>query len=197
MAQPFRNNHKSDAAAIGVTGGAGSAPFIRRVLVGRARQAIWLKKIHQYVAVSPTTPGHGAGDTLQGIVINQASPTVSAPTGTTPNSSIVNLFDQFAGALAGYRNRQGIIDAHRLVQAQDIGANGTIRSNNVYEWTEQYDLLVPGVYVYYGFLAVSFTANMEIFTHVEFEWVGVSLAEMAALQFNWGLDPVDFDQENL
>jgi len=192
MHPPFRNSHKVDAFSTTVIDGTDQT-FVRRILGGRARQAIWLKRIHHHFSLLPYDSGDGDQFTM--IQIFQAGPTAPVPTGSDVSPIETNLFSQFSGGQVSYRNRQGIIDAHRVSIFNEAGAAGQLQRSNTYEFSQEYDLLIPGLYSFSGFVASSIGPQVESFTRVEYEWVPIALGDVAALQFDWGLDPVDFDNE--
>jgi len=190
----FRNSHHSDAFVVATVDGTPQV-FTRRMLSGRARQAIWLKRIHQYFSLEPYAAFDG--DELEMLCLFQATRESHGITGgAAPQMSHSILFNQFVATNITYRARQRIIDIHRWSFHHFLATSGQTVHDNVSEFTQEYDMMVPAVVGLFGLESTSISFNAcEIFTRIEYEWVDVTLGEMAALQFDWGLDPIDFDRE--
>jgi len=189
---PFRNDHTVIAEAFSASAGTEEV-FARPVLSGRARQAIWLKRIHTYFAMEPV--GIGASDELEMVTVYHAGKEVPGdPGGAEPSTITSTLFNKINLAVGlQWKNRKQIIDSFRHTWRANAQPN--IPGMWVRDWSEKYDLLVPHIQVLVGLAPTDITVTFEWFARFEYEWVDINLADMAALQFNWGLDPVDFDQE--
>jgi len=190
---PFRNSHFNDGVVTAVS--AGELVFRRRMLSGRARQAIWLKRIHQSVTME--SENFGNADALEFACLFLASSEETQPSGIANQMSLPVLFNTLLASQITTRKRSSLIDLHRWSFEHTLATSGASTFLTHQDFSQEYDLLIPAIHGQMGFVAESFSPNaVEVFTRIEYEWVDVSIGEMAALQFNWGLDPVDFDREH-
>jgi len=189
------NEHLVDAFSSGITVGT-DLVFSRRLISGRARQAINLKRLHHYVV---TDPASMLSDTtqLETVSLFEAGRATWGDDTFAAQAGLGTLFNQFSGAPIGHRNRSQIVDAWRSVWQVERQTGGRYDATDFYrEFNQDYDLILPHLQLNMGLRAeTSNQIAVEVFTRVEYRWVAVSVAEMASIMLNWGQDPQDVERE--
>ena len=189
------HNNRTDAFVTSITGGA-ELNFLVKLLSGRARQLIRLHRISQNISFQPFNIA--TDFTMEVTSVFQAGQELPGSSTIAPQARVATMFEGFTAGGASYRNRSQIIDHWRIAYAEELDdATGKHIKPTMWRFSESYNLLVPAVHVFMGLFANLSMNAVEVFTRVEYEWETHDLATIAAVQFAYGQDPLDFDRENL
>lgn len=173
---------------IGTLTGTDTARTTVRGLSGRVRQAV---RLHAY-KIQLGVDGSGIIDRADSVYVVGILQAIERDWGIEASNWV------FTGL--GNHPNQSIVDVQwRLLQAEN--ASPTPNQLALYEgfndpggWVYT-DILVPELHLHLAAETVAVgSASVGGRLLVEYEWVDVSLDEIAAINLAWGRDPVDFDR---
>lgn len=188
------NDHTVDAFTTAVTGGTEQF-FVRRLLPYRPGSLIRLLRLHHYF--TPELLGITGNQNFAYVALLKPTPETHGTAVFAAQIGIDTLFNE-QNAAQMHRSRSNLIDVWRAyTRFDEATAVGNEFMPTERHWSEEYDLIVPALYMHHGYeYTLSVNAN-ESFTRIEYRWEKATAKELAQANYAWGLDPRDQGLENL
>lgn len=188
------NEHTVDAFAVIVSGGVEQF-FVRRLVPVRPATVVRLLRIHYYSVVEQT--GFAVDTSLSSVMLLKPTPETHGTTADPAQIGMDTLFNEI-NTPQSHRSRSNVIDAFRTHKRFEIASGvGFAQLESEEHFSQEYDLLIPGLWAHFGYdYTVTINAT-EVFVRVEFRLEKATPKELATVNYNWGQDPRDQGLENL